>query len=133
MSPTPSRAATWRWAGLAALLVVLNVAVWFRGKKPDAAPRTAKPAAYLDDDPALRVDTLSPRRFAVIDVHEHAATEADVERLIAAMDRLGVARACVVGSSRATLERGFRGGFEGFEENNEALLRAKAQHPDRVC
>ncbi|APR76948.1 amidohydrolase 2 [Minicystis rosea] len=118
------------------MLVVLNVAVWFRGKKPaeHGPPRPApRPDAYVADDPALRIDTLSPRRFAAIDIHEHAQTEADVERLLAAMDRLGIERACFVASSRVTFDHRFAGGFEGFEENNEALLRAKARHPDRVC
>ncbi|MFT3765571.1 MAG: amidohydrolase family protein [Minicystis sp.] len=142
MTPAPSppdRSATWRWAGLAALLLVLNVAVWFRSGKPgdhaagNHPPRPANSAAYLDDDPALRADTLSARRFAAIDVHEHAQTEADVERLLPAMDRLGIERACFVASSRVTFDHRFRGGFEGFEENNEALLRVKARHPDRVC
>lgn len=141
----PDRSATWRWAGLAALLLLLNVAVWFRGKKPgegappptspspSAMPRGPGSAAYIDDDPALRTDTLGPRRFAIIDVHEHAETEADVERMLPAMDRLGIERACFVASSRVTFDHRFRGGFEGFEENNEALLRARARHPDRVC
>lgn len=137
-APSPDRVAKWRWAGLAALLVVLNVAVWLRGKKPAVhapgrPPRIPASVAYLDDDPALKVDTLGPRRFAVIDIHEHAETEADVDRLVAAMDRLGIERACFVGSSRITFDHRFRGGFEGFAENNDALLRAKARHPDRVC
>jgi predicted TIM-barrel fold metal-dependent hydrolase len=130
------RGATLRWAGLAALLLLLNVAVWFRGK---GHAREARPArsydtpAYLADDPALLAGALGPRRFAIVDVHEHAQTEADVERLLAAMKPLGIARACVVGSSRVTFDHHFDGGFEGWEENDEALLRAKAKHPAEVC
>lgn len=136
----PARRRLWdeptlRWVGLAALLIVLNVAVWSRrGPTPPAATHPiTSPASYTEDDPALRVDTLGPRRFAILDVHEHAQTEADVERLIGAMDRLGIQRACVLAASRSTFDHNRVGGFDGFRDNNEALLRAKARHPDRVC
>lgn len=127
---------TLRWVGLAALLVVLNVAVWSRRgpvAPPGGGPPTSNSASYTEDDPALRVDTLGPRRWAVLDVHEHAETEADVERLLAAMDRLGIQRACVLAASRVTFDHTHTGGFEGFEANNEVLLRAKVRHPDRLC
>lgn len=112
--------------------------MWNRRKSPSdhaakPSPQGLSSAAYGDDDPQLRIDTLGPRRFAIIDIHEHAETEADVERVLAAMSRLGIERACFVASARVTFDHRFQGGFEGFEENNEALLRAKAKHPDRVC
>lgn len=130
------RGATWRWAGLAALLLLLNVAVWFRGEGRPVAKRPARSydtPAYLADDRALQAGALGPRRFAIVDVHEHAETEADVERLLLAAEPLGISRVCVVGSSRVTFDHRFDGGFVGHEENDEALLRAKAKHPDKVC
>jgi predicted TIM-barrel fold metal-dependent hydrolase len=115
---------------------VLNVAVWWRGKGRAVAKQPARSydtPAYLDDDPALKAGALGPRRFAIVDVHEHAETEADVEALLAVTQPLGIDRVCVVASSRLTFDHGFAGGFEGHEENDEALLRAKAKHPDQVC
>ncbi|MFO0590393.1 MAG: amidohydrolase family protein [Polyangiaceae bacterium] len=136
-APPPRRLwdeSTFRWGGLAVLLVVLNVAVWFRPKPtPAPPPQVTNAAAYTEDDASLRVDTLAPRRWAILDVHEHAETEADVDRLVKAMDGLGIERACLLAASRATFNRTAAARFEGFEDNNEALLRAKTRHPDRVC
>lgn len=136
-APAPRRRwdeRTLRWGGLALLLVVLNVAVWLRPKTPTLPPPPVPNAgAYTEDDPTLTVDALGPRRFTVIDVHEHAETEADVERLVKAMDGLQIEKACVLAASRSTFDRFGAAHFEGFEDNNEALLRAKARRPDRVC
>jgi predicted TIM-barrel fold metal-dependent hydrolase len=76
---------------------------------------------------------VEPRRFAVVDVHEHAETQADVERLLAAAADLGIARVCVLAAPRYTFEHRPDQGFDGFEANNEMLLEAKKKHPDRVC
>jgi predicted TIM-barrel fold metal-dependent hydrolase len=92
------------------------------------------PRAYLAGDPDdPPPDELAPRRFAVVDVHEHAETEADVERLLAASADLGIRRTCVMGSPRFTFQHGREQGFEGFDQNNEMLLAMKQREPERLC
>jgi predicted TIM-barrel fold metal-dependent hydrolase len=91
-------------------------------------------AAYTtEDDPKIGVGTLGPRRWKIVDVHEHLESERQAERLLVAMDQLGVQRVCLMGSGKYTLTMNSADGFEGFKENNEAILTVKRKHPDRFC
>jgi predicted TIM-barrel fold metal-dependent hydrolase len=90
------------------------------GKTPVPAPA-----------PSFAGGNVKTRRFGVIDVHEHLQTAKDAERLIEAMDALGIRRACLQASSKYTFTLSNKYGFEGFEENNEELLRIKKLHPGR--
>lgn len=91
-------------------------------------------AAYLpEDDPAIKVSDLRPRRWKIVDIHEHLESEREADRLLVAMDQLGVQRACLMGSTTFTLTQSSKYGFEGFKENNEVLLAAKKKHPGRFC
>jgi len=93
-----------------------------------------QPSAYAPtDDPRIGIETLGPRVWNTIDVHEHVSDEFQAERLLKAMNRLGIRRTCLMGSTMFTLTLDRAYGFEGFKENNEAILRIKAKYPDRFC
>jgi predicted TIM-barrel fold metal-dependent hydrolase len=91
------------------------------------------PAYLPGDDPKIGIADLKPRRWKIVDVHEHVQGERDAERLLGAMDRLGIDRTCLMGSTEYTLTLNAAYGFEGFKENNEAILAIKKKHPDRFC
>ena len=119
-----------------AVMALLGVAYGRRTARPAAAPPGAgkNAAAYLsDDDPAVKVDALAPRHYKAIDVHEHAQTVAEADRLVTAMDKLGVQRVCLMASTIFTFTLDNKYGFEGFKENNEELLKIKEKYPDRFC
>ena len=101
---------------------------------PAAAPLPRRNLAYLSrDDPALEATDLDPRRYRVIDIHEHVLDRRQAVRLLAAMDRFGIQLSCLMGASRYTFTLDSRYGFEAFKENNEALLEIKREFPERFC
>ncbi|MDJ0865958.1 MAG: amidohydrolase family protein [Myxococcota bacterium] len=115
---------------------------WAQPIEPDdeaaSATRTAAEApknlAYSRKTvPGIETTTLGPRRFRVIDVHEHVVDAYHAERLLAAMDRFGIERTCLMGSSWYTFTLNPRFGFERWEQNNERLLAIRREHPDRFC
>jgi len=97
-------------------------------------PQKRRNLAYLSKDiPELTISDLPPRRFRIIDIHEHVLNEAEALRLMEVMDELQVERTCLMGSSRFTFTLNRRHGFERFLRNNEALLDIKRKYPDRFC
>lgn len=99
-------------------------------KKPSAKSKNA----YLSkDDASLKIETLPPRRFQIIDVHEHLKGEDEAKMLLAEMDRLGIKRSMVMASTIYTLTLNPIYGFEGFKENNESILAVEKQWPDRFA
>lgn len=90
--------------------------------------------AYLSkDDPSLKIETLPPRRFKIIDVHEHLKGEEEAQRLVAEMDKLGIQRSMLMASTIYTLTLNPIYGFEGFKENNESILAVEKKYPDRFA
>lgn len=88
--------------------------------------------AYMkEDDPALLKTEIGPAQWKIIDVHEHLQDQREAERLLEAMDALGVERACVLAATTYTYTLNQKYGFEGWQENNEEVLRIKARWPDR--
>lgn len=97
-------------------------------------PAESSLPAYLEvDDTTERIDSLGERKWKIVDVHEHVQSERDVVKLLAAMDELGVQRACLMATSIYTFTLSNKYGFEQFRENNEEILRLKAKYPDRLC
>jgi predicted TIM-barrel fold metal-dependent hydrolase len=93
-----------------------------------------KKGAYLEkDDPSEKVDSLGPRKWKIIDMHEHVQHEEDAARLIEAMDKTGVQRTCILAATIYTFTLDKKYGFEGFKQNNEDILKYKAKWPDRFC
>jgi predicted TIM-barrel fold metal-dependent hydrolase len=133
--PTP-----WPVLLLAAALVAVVGALAWRAvdDRPPPPPQKSKKAspnaarAYFDvDDPAISVDQLPPRKFKVIDVHEHVLDRAHAEKMLVAMDALSIARACLMGTSTYTFTLDKKYGFEGWQENNREILAIKRWKPDR--
>lgn len=90
--------------------------------------------AYLqDDDPSLKISDIGPRNYKIVDVHEHVLNMDEAKRLLPYMDELGVSRMCLLGATQYTFTLNDRYGFEGFEANNEELLKIKERWPDRFC
>lgn len=67
----------------------------------------------------------------IINVHEHIQGRDNVPDLLTAMDRHGIAKTILVGSSWFTLRLYERAGFTRYDENNEAILAIAKEWPDR--
>jgi predicted TIM-barrel fold metal-dependent hydrolase len=67
----------------------------------------------------------------IINVHEHVQGLSDAERLLEVMDRLGVEKSLLMGSSWFTVTLDERVGFTRYDENNEALLEIVEAYPGR--
>lgn len=90
--------------------------------------------AYLSkDDASIKVDALPPRRFKVINVHEHLKGEDEAKMMLAEMDKLGIRRSMLMASTIYTLTLNPIYGFEGFKENNESILAVEKKWPDRFA
>ncbi len=90
--------------------------------------------AYLSvDDPTIKVDDLGPRKWKIIDVHEHLKGEPEAKMLLKEMDKLGIQRTSLMGSTTYTLTLNPIYGFEGWKDNNESLLKVKKAHPGRFA
>jgi predicted TIM-barrel fold metal-dependent hydrolase len=91
-------------------------------------------AAYLgDDEPSIREDEMPAGKYRIVDIHEHAQTMEDAERMLKAMDEVGIQRVCLQASSIYTFTLDSKWGFERFEENNDEIIRIKQRWPDRFC
>lgn len=86
---------------------------------------------WARDDPAVTIRDLPPRRFRIINDHEHILDEREALRVLKAMDRLGIEKMALMGTSRYTFTLNNRYGFEHFKENNEEILRIAKKWPDR--
>jgi len=79
----------------------------------------------------LRLVSVIPCTAQTINIHEHIQSEAEVPKLLAVMDDLGIERTVLVGSSWFTITLNEDVGFTRYDENNEALLRIVEQFPTR--
>ena len=64
-------------------------------------------------------------------MHEHIQSAKEADRLLQAMDRHGVAKTVLMGSSWVTITLSQRRGFSAWERNNEELLDIVERHPER--
>ncbi len=104
------------------------------GGMPLSKPGKNNAKAYLDDDDKRLTGTeIGANNWKIIDIHEHAQTMAEAERLLAAMDKFGVQRTCLMSATIYTFTLNPKYGFEQFKENNEVLLKIKERWPDRFC
>ncbi|MBX3178611.1 MAG: amidohydrolase family protein [Candidatus Hydrogenedentes bacterium] len=67
----------------------------------------------------------------IVDVHEHIESLEEAPKFLAAMDKLGIQRICLMGSSKFTLTLDESVGFTGYDENNEELIKIIKAYPDR--
>jgi predicted TIM-barrel fold metal-dependent hydrolase len=79
------------------------------------------------------VEALAEMRAArrIVNVHEHVQGLADAERLLAVMDRYGVEKSLLMGTSWFTITLNERFGFTRYDENNEAILDIVEKYPGR--
>ncbi len=66
---------------------------------------------------------------AIINMHEHIQSIGEGDKLIEAMDKNNISVTVLLGSPRQTLY--FKGGFSGYDENNEELLKIAEAYPGR--
>ena len=85
------------------------------------------------DDPTITVDTIGDNKYRIIDIHEHVVDEERALLLMAGMDKLGIERACLMGTSWFTFTLDPQFGFERYHENNLDILELKAKYPDKLC
>jgi predicted TIM-barrel fold metal-dependent hydrolase len=104
------------------------------GSTPTKKPNPKNSKAYLEqDDPTVKVGDIGPNRWKIVDVHEHAQTEAEAARLLKAMDRYGVQRTCLLAATIYTFTLNNKYGFEQYKENNDEVIKIKNKWPDRFC
>lgn len=100
--------------------------------QPTQSPSTKHKTAYLSqDDTSLKATDIGPRKWKMIDIHEHAQGEVEALELLKAMDRLGIQRVALMASTTYTLTLDPKYGYEGYKENGEALIAIKKKWPDR--
>jgi predicted TIM-barrel fold metal-dependent hydrolase len=144
---------TIQWVVMAAVAVVLAVVILQRvgviggapvdqtiaaavgvSSTPTMKPNKKNLKAYLsEDDPNVKITDIGPNRYRIIDIHEHAQTMTEAERLLKAMDDFGVQRTCLQSATIYTFTLNNKYGFEQYKENNDVLLDIKARWPDRYC
>jgi len=102
---------------------------------PIPGPRgEAKNLAYATtDDPSLKVDAAPSSAYKVIDIHEHVVDEKRAQMLLEGMDKLGIQRSCLMGTSWYTFTLDDQFGFERYHDNNLLIIELKNKHPDRFC
>ena len=102
---------------------------------PIPGPRgEPKSLAYAKtDDPSIKVDAAPSTAYKVIDIHEHVVDEERAVMLLEGMDKLGIQRACLMGTSWYTFTLDDQFGFERYHENNLLIIELKNKHPDRFC
>lgn len=118
------------------LIVLLGVLLRSMQAPEVEALRAGDPTskAYLSaDDPSVKTTDLGPRRWKIVNVHEHLRDQAEAERLLPVMDDLGVQRVCTLAATTYTYTLDKRYGFEGWEANNEEVMRIEKRWPDRFC
>jgi predicted TIM-barrel fold metal-dependent hydrolase len=69
----------------------------------------------------------------LVDNHLHVSGEIGPRRLLAYMDRAGLDRAILLGSSQFTLTLDHHDGFVNHSDNNTYILRLARDHPDRLA
>ncbi len=67
----------------------------------------------------------------IVNVHEHIQSLEEADRLLAAMDRHGIAKTVLMGSSWVTITLNQKVGFTRWAWNNEQLLDIVDHHPER--
>jgi hypothetical protein len=70
--------------------------------------------------------------MGLINVHEHLQSRRELPLLLRTMDRVGIERVVILGSSAFTITSNYRFGFTRYHENNQEILAAARAHPDRV-
>jgi predicted TIM-barrel fold metal-dependent hydrolase len=111
-----------------------KIAAAVAGSSPTKKPNPKNLKAYLEkDDPTVKATDIGPNKWKIVDVHEHAQTEAEALRLLQAMDKYGVQRTCLLSATIYTFTLNNKYGFEQYKENNDEVLRIKQKWPDRFC
>jgi hypothetical protein len=88
---------------------------------------------FAENDYNVRVEDLGQRRWSIVDVHEHLGDRIDALRLLAAMNKFGIARTCLMASTIYTLTLNPVYGFEHFKENNDRIIAIKREWPRRFA
>ncbi len=65
----------------------------------------------------------------IINAHEHIQSFNEAGKLLNVMDAANISKTALLGSSKQTIY--LRGGFVGYDENNEELLKTKEAYPQR--
>ncbi len=93
---------------------------------------TKRDLAYLSEDrPELGIDTLPAGRTGIVACNEHVEDLESARLLLSAMDALGISRACIMGAPAFTFTGDKEAGFAGYRANNDVVIQAANQHPDR--
>jgi predicted TIM-barrel fold metal-dependent hydrolase len=99
------------------------------------APEQVEALVVAENAPATPVTMLDRLKgdLSIINVHEHIQSTRELPTLLASMDRNGIGKTVLVGSSWFTITLNPRIGFTRYDWNNEQLIEAVELHPDRFA
>jgi hypothetical protein len=70
-------------------------------------------------------------KYNIIDCHEHIQSIKQADKTIAAMDRIGIEKAILVGSPWFTMTMNEKSGFTRYDWNNSQLLKIVEKYRGR--
>lgn len=106
---------------------------WRPGTSSESTPPRVSPGLLEDlaaKDPLKSLKTIQAGR-RIINVHEHIESIDEAELVMKVMDRYGVAKTILMGSSWFTITLNQRVGFTRYDENNESLIEVAKAYPGR--
>ncbi len=117
----------------AGILVLAIFSMKSERQAPSPAPTKSQVGAQgrVRGDGAITIETIPARERRIIADHEHLLDEREARRVLKVMDRLGIRRMALMGTSKYTFTLNDRYGFEKYKENNEEILRIAKKWPDR--
>lgn len=95
------------------------------------SPTTPVPAIEKNDETPEEALTRIIASGKIINAHEHAQNEGNMEMLGEMMSRMGMQKTALMGSSWFTITMNDRVGFTRYDENNEELLRIAKKWPGK--
>ncbi|HCH64545.1 MAG: hypothetical protein CL927_02940 [Deltaproteobacteria bacterium] len=100
---------------------------------PDPRGEPKNLAYTKTNDSSIKVDAPPSAAYKVIDIHEHVVDEERALMLLEGMDKFGIQRACLMGTSWFTFTLDPQFGFERYHENNLMIIGLKNDYPERFC
>lgn len=127
---------------LVAVVVALTLLAYVAKEAPEyfnkvsadvesAAPVAPVAAPPRDQAAALQALEKSVAEKRIVNTHEHIQDMRQVPTVLEAMDRHGIRKTLLMGSSWFTITLNERVGFSRVDENNEEILRIQHSNPER--
>lgn len=120
----------WMLMGAGIALILRGYTGWIARSPESYTTSSLAGARKYTGDPLETLARLQ-KEHRLVDVHEHIESIAEAPRYIEAMDRLGIGKMLLMGSSMFTLTLDDRLGFTRYDRNNDQLMDVVERYPDR--